>query len=270
MSDSFVSVRVKIAEFENLAHLIASLPLPFRPKYFSKGGRVRNKSECLIYDEARFRDFVAERVRLVSGFDLVGERIRYGFFVGETRNSEQQSTHVGCSVTLAGARWSADDLLELLKLLCRALGVERAEACRRDEWEYRHICVKQLADYSIQRTLGVDMSASLPGLYWWTVFSEELAMRHRLDVAGVEAVAKSSERWLDGDRRLLHAFRLYDAPDDWIASKGDVTAFLEKRSNFFSLARLAQAIDSATSRDAFEAATRPYVAGAKPWKSRCD
>jgi hypothetical protein len=267
MNGSYVSVRVKIAGFENLAHLIAALPLPFRPQYFSRGGRVRNKAECLIEDEARFRDFVAERVRQVSGFDLIGERIRYGLFVGETRTAEHQSTHIGCSATLAGARWSSSDLLALLKLLCRAQGVERAEACRRDEWEYRHLCLKQFADYSVQRTLGVDMSAALPGLYWWTVFSQELATRHRLDVADVQAFAKSAERWLDGDERVLHAFRLYDAPEDWVAAKGDVTAFLETRSSFFSLARLAPAIDSATSRDAFEIATRQYVAGAKPWQS---
>lgn len=75
MNDSFVNVRVQIAGFENLAHLIAALPPPFRPQYFSRGGRVRNKAECLIEDQARFRDFVAERVRQVSGFDLIGERI---------------------------------------------------------------------------------------------------------------------------------------------------------------------------------------------------
>lgn len=269
MTDSFVDVRVRLDGFGELAHYIASLPPPFRPKYFSVGERVRDKSQSLIEDEARFGAFVAERVSQVSGFDLIGERIRFGFFVGETRTAGHQSTHVGCSVLLRGAQWSAGNLLELLKQLCCAHGVERAEACRREEWEFRHKCVKHVTGFTIERTLGTDMSAALPSLYWWTVFSAELAERHRLDVAELGAFAKSSERWVANDGRVLHAFKLYDEPDDWLAAKQRVTRFLESRSNFFSMARLAPDIDAAKTKEEFDATTRPYVAGARPWESRC-
>lgn len=267
MIDSFVDVRVKLDGFEKLAHRVASLPPPFRPKYFSVGERVRDKSKSLIEDGERFGGFVAERVGKVSGFDLLGEWIRYGFFVGETRTAAHTSTHIGCSVILRGAQWCAGDLLALLKLLCRAHGVERAEACRREEWEFRHKCVKQVTGFTIERTLGTDMSAALPSLYWWTVFSEELAARHRLDIAGLAAFAKSSERWMVDDGRVLHAFKLYDGPDDWLKAKESVTRFLESRTNFFSLTRLAHEIEAAKTKDDFDATTKPYVAGARPWES---
>ena len=268
MMDSFVDVRVKIEKFGEFARYVASLPQNFRPKYFTVGERVRDKEKARIDDVSAFGSFVDEHANRVSGFDLIGERIRFGFFVGETRTAEHKSTHVGCSVILRGRQWSADDLTELLKLLCIARGVERGEACRREEWEFRHKCVKHVAGLIIERTLGTDMSAALPSLYWWTVVSEELAARHRLDIAELAAFAKLHERWITEDSRVLHAFRLYDRPDDWVAAQPSVTKFLEGRANFFSLTRLANEIDAANSKDAFDATTRPFVAGARPWELR--
>lgn len=265
MTDSFVDVRARLSEFGKLAHLVASLPAPFRPRYFSFGGRVRDKTSHLIEDEARFGDFIAQRVDQVSGFDLIGERITYGFFVGETRSASHETTHVGCSAVLRGSRWSDADLQTLLKTLCGGHGVERGEACRRAEWEFRHKCVKKFKEFSIERTLGVDMSAAIPSLYWWTVFSEELVSRHRLDIADLRKFAKSSERWTAADDRTLHAFRMYESPDDWMESARCVTEYLERHPSFFSLKRLAHEIDAAKSKSDFDEVTRPYVAGARPW-----
>ena len=164
MTDSLVDVRVKVASFRQLAHRVASLPEPFRPAYFTVGERVRNKDASRVDDPTRFSAFVDDHVDRVSGFDLIGDRIRFGFFVGETRNERHESTHVGCSVLLRGKQWAPNDLTTLLKQLCLASGVERADACRRDEWQYRHLCTKKLPQFTIDRTLGVDMSACLPGL----------------------------------------------------------------------------------------------------------
>jgi hypothetical protein len=70
------------------------------------GARVRNKDASRVDDTARFSAFVDERVDRVSGFELIGDRIRFGFVVGETRNERHESTHVGCSVLLRGKRWA--------------------------------------------------------------------------------------------------------------------------------------------------------------------
>lgn len=267
MTDTFVDVRVRIASFRQLAEHIASLPEPFHPTYFTVGERVRNKEASRVEDAVRFGAFVDDRVARVSGFDLIGEGIRFGFFVGETRNARHESTHVGCSIILRGRRWKSADYLALLKAMCSAPGVERADACRRAEWQHRHLCVKQLPQFSIERTLGVDMSASLPSLYWWTVYSDSLAARHLLDVAELANFAGHYERWSTEDGGVLHAFRLYDSPDDWEREKERVLAFLEAHPNFFSMTRIAERIEAAESKDAFDELTRPYWAGARPWES---
>jgi hypothetical protein len=230
------------------------------------GERVRNKDSSRVDDPARFSAFVDEHVDRVSGFDLIGERIRFGFFVGETRNARHESTHIGCSILLRGQQWTPVDFIQLLKQLCLASGVERADACRREEWQYRHLCVKKLAQFTVQETLGVDMSAFLPGLYWWTVFSDELAARHRLDVAQLAAFSGHSERWFTEDRTVLNAFRLYESPDDWEREKARVSAFLESHTNFFSMIRISSQLEAAESKEQFDEVTRPYWAGAVPWE----
>jgi hypothetical protein len=267
MIDSFVDVRVKLASFRQLVHRVALLPAPFRPTYFTVGERVRDKDSSRVDDQTRFSAFVDEHVDRVSGFDLIGERIRFGFLVGETRNARNESTHVGCSVVLRGQQWQPADLSELLRQLCFTAGVERADACRRDEWRYRHSYVKKLPQFTIERALGVDMSAYLPGLYWWTVFSDELAARHDLDVAKLAAFSGQSARWPGEDNTSLNAFRLYDCPDDWTREKGRVSGFLEAHPNFFSITRIAAQLEAAESKQQFDEVTRPYWAGAVPWES---
>lgn len=266
MIDTLVDVRVRIANFRELAHYVAALPEPFRPIHFSKGGRISNKEASRVDDLGRFSAFIDQQVDRVSGFDLVGQRIRFGFFVGETRTANHESTHVGCSVMLSGRKWTVADFTLLLKLLCSVPGTERAEACRRAEWECRHIYLKILPPISIQTTLGIDMSASLPSLYWWTVFSDELTERHNLDIDELAAFAIHSERWLTDDGKVLHAFKLYHAPYDWEREMSRVSDFLEAHPNFFSLTRNAARIDHTQTKEEFDEVVRPYRAGALAWE----
>ena len=268
MMDTTVSVQVGLSSFKELANCIASLPKPFRPTYFTVGERVRNKEASRIKDAARFAAFTDDHIARVSGFDLIGEYIRFGLFVGATRNSRHESTHVGCSVILRGRHWKAADYLTLLKELCSVPGVEEADACRREEWNYRHLSIKQLPQLSVRQTLGADISAFLPGLYWWTIFSDELAARHHLDVAELVEFAGHYERWQTTEGGQLHAFRLYESPDDWEREKDRVSVFLESHPNFFSLTRLAERIEAAQSEETLDEVVQPYRAGAMPWNIR--
>lgn len=263
--DSLVNVRIRIDDYRPLVHRIARLPRPYRPNYFTSGGRVRDKSKSLIEDATQFDRFVDECVDRAAGFDLIGAGIRFSFFTGETRTVENRSTHVGCSVLLSGSRWNAESYVKLLRQLCCAKGTESGETCRRSEWKYRHLCVKELPEFTIERTLGTDMSAALPGLYWWTVFSAELAARHDLDIAELTAFSMGADQWVTDEGQVLHVFRLYDEPDDWLKARERVSDFLERHANFFSLTRLVPAIDRANSKADFDAATIPFVAGTRPW-----
>lgn len=264
MIETQVDVRVKLAGFSQLAHRVAALRGKFRPEYFSEGTRVRNKETARVDDIERFSAFVEDHAARVSGFRLIGKRVTYAFFVSETGN-RGQATHIGCSASLSGRRWQPAEFVELLMELCKAPGLERAYACRRDEWEYRHLYVKKFPHCSIQRPLGVDMSASLPGLHWWTVFSEELAARHRLDVEELGEFTAERQVWSTDDGKLLHAFRMYRDPDDWRNENFRVTEFLDAHHSFFSLARISTQLEAANSFEEFDAITRPYWARAVPW-----
>lgn len=267
VTDLMAGIRVELVSYHALAYKVSSLPEKFRPKYFTVGERVRDKSASSISDHERFAAFLNEHIGNVSGFDLIGSRIRFGFFVGETRNAHHESTHVGCSVILRGRDWTSTDLEALLRELCSIPGVERAYACRRDEWERRHLYIKKLPQFSIQTTLGVDMSAALTGLYWWTIFSENLISRHQLNVNELAIFAKRHERWLTAEGVPLHAFELYDSPDDWEREDGRISAFLSAHPSFFSLARIQTRIGEAVTKEEFDSIARPFRAGAVPWEA---
>jgi hypothetical protein len=267
MMDTTVSVQVRESSFKELVDCIASLPVPFRPTYFTVGERIHNKEASRIEDATRFSTFVHDHVARVSGFDLVGERIRFSLYVGATRNRRHESTHVGCSAILRGQHWKTCDYLALLKELCSVPGVEEADACRREEWNHRHLSIKHLPQISVRQTLGADISAFLPGLYWWTVFSEELAARHHLDVTELAEFAERHERWRTAEGGNLYAFQLYESPDDWKREEARVSTFLESHPNFFSLTRLASRIESAQSEEALYDVVRPYRAGSTPWEN---
>ncbi len=119
---------------------------------------------------------------------------------------------------------------------------------------------------SIQTTLGVDMSPQLTGLYWWTVFSEELAERHQLDHEELKKFAEHSECWKTEKDGALHAFRLYTSPDDWREQDAHVSRFLERHPNFFSMVRIQPLVMEAQTKEEFDAFVRPYRAGAFPWE----
>jgi hypothetical protein len=265
VTDSIVGVRVNVANFRELAEKVARLPEPFRPQFFSLGGRVRDKDASRVDDAYRFGDFLDDRVSRVSGFTLLGSRIQFSFLVGETRNAQHQSTHVGCSVLLTGKKWKRAELELLLRSLAASVGLERAYAGSRDEWTFRHINIKHFGEIAVQRSLGVDMSAFLPGLYWWTVFSDELAARHSLDIDELIKFSGHYECWSTESGGQLHAFRLFESPGGWNAEKDRISTFLEKHPNFFSMTRLQPHIDAVASMDELERKERPFWAGARPW-----
>lgn len=264
--ESVVSVQTRIDNYTALVRLVARLPSQFRPMHFSVGERVRNRDLSLVSDTERFDSFVRTRTSVPAGFDLVGNGIRYTFYIGATRNSRNQSTHVGCSILLRGRKWSPSNCLTLLKTLCSIDGVDFGGAYCRSEWEHRHLSVRRFPGCTVRQTLGVDMSASIPGLYWWTVMSVKLAARHKLDRAAIEAFADKSEEWKTEGGCPLLAFRLFESPDDWMANDHKVSAFLASHPSFFSLSTLSAKIDAANSEEALENVVRPYWAGAVPWE----
>lgn len=265
MVDSIVGIRVKIHFFTDLVQKISCLPGRFRPEYFSLGERVRNKNDSKIDDAARFSEFLDDRVKNMSGFDLIGKGIRFGFFVGETRDINFNPTHVGCSILLRGREWSDRDLSDLLNELCVTNGLERGYACRREEWERRHIYTKIFPEMSIQTTLGVDMSAFLTGIYWKIVLSDELLFRHKCNIDTLNSISIGRRDFVLNDGTGYHILKFYDNSGDWIKKDLFISNFLKHNSCFFSMDRIIPDLERADTKEKFDRMARPFRAGAVPW-----
>jgi hypothetical protein len=266
MNETRISVVVDLAHYRNLIGTVAALPERFRPEYFTVGYRVRNKERSRIDDQERFEAFLAPFIEDASGIDLIGSKKHFMFIAGASRNSQHWPTHMECSVSLKGKGFSEADALELLRLLCTTPGATFGQACQFEEWHFRHRCIKVSSLIFVECTIGTDASFAIPGLYWWTVLSDELVARHHVDLAELEAFAHDYQQWRDGEGGRLHAFRLYGAMDDWQSEAPRISSFLEAHPNFFSMTRLWPQIEATTTRDAFDAVIDSYWTGKQPWE----
>jgi hypothetical protein len=260
-----VNIVIDLAHYRDLIDTVMLLPERFRPEYFTVGDRVYNKERSRIDDSERFEAFLAPFIKDASGIDLIGPKKHFMFIAGASRNAQHWPTHMKCSVSLKGKGFSQADALELLRLLCAVPGVTFAQTCHFEEWLFRHRCIKW-SPFAIQCTIGTDNSFLVSGLYWWTVLSDELVARHHVDLAELEAFAHDYQQWRDGEGGRLHAFRLYDAMDDWQSEAPRISSFLEAHANFFSMTRLWPQIEATTTRDAFDAVIEPYRSGKQPWE----
>lgn len=86
-----------------------------------------------------------------------------------------------------------------------------AYACMFEELRHRNRTKIELGVNSIESWVGCDIRKNIPGFYWLTLLSEDLAQKHGVSLSAVEEVALEHIR-LEGDQ---HLFRFYDHPEDW-------------------------------------------------------
>ena len=78
---------------------------------------------------------------------------------------------------------------------------------------------------------GQDLSKYVPGLYWLTLLSEELAERHGVSLAEVEAVALEHVDLGDGQ----HLFRFFQDLNDWRERADVIDEFCARTSGMFDI-----------------------------------
>lgn len=173
----------------------SSLPEHIRPIYFSHGELISSDFDRFI-DKKRFSEFLNDSN---SGFFLLGECVKYSIRIISGK-------YIICDCFLDVDPHFAIEFLKHMSTAFPYFGF----ACEPSEREWRNRLVVQQGENSITGWVGRDSIKYLPGIYWLTLISDELAMKHNVSYSILESYAYEHIR-LSGQ----NLFRFYEKPTDW-------------------------------------------------------
>jgi hypothetical protein len=105
--------------------------------------------------------------------------------------------------------------------------------CSEDEKNHRNWLKVSAASGTIEGYFGRNTEKYVPGLYWLTLISEQLAKKHNVSLEAVKDIALEHVELGDG----IHFFRFYDKPEDWKLT-AKVDKFCALTPGFFDLQRV--------------------------------
>ncbi|SHN12340.1 hypothetical protein [Roseibium suaedae] len=226
------------SEFKTLVDVVSNLPEVLRPRYFSSGELVESKKN-LVSDKDKLRKFLAgER----TGFFLIGDQVSYYF------NALADDT-ISLDCFLNATPETAKTLLEHLLVAKPFFGF----ACKPEEREQRNRIVMQFGANTIEGWVGRDISKYLPGLYWLTVLSKDLAERHSIDLQDLGRYSRKSVKTSDE----VYVLTFHDDPEEW-SSMNVAADFYSDHSNIFNIEHARQELSKADNLMEFLAMTRRW------------
>jgi hypothetical protein len=261
-----LALSVRVDSHADFIDKILALPEDIRPLYFTLGSRVRNKEKSLIANRTFFEPFLQERLKSLSFFDLVGPNLSVMILSGASRDSMRNPTHMDYIITVKRKQWPSERVFQLFHELCTISGVEFAICAKADEINHRHRYIIPYGEGTKEGNLGNDPSGQLPGLYWWTAFSEVLMQRHKVDIAKIVHFSKRHEVWKSSDGDNIYVFNQFENYEEWQDHTGRINTFLQNNSEFFSLQKIYPALLAAKTEEERKAVTYPYWTGSIPWR----
>lgn len=197
---------------------LLSLPSAFRPIFFSEEESLKSRDDQLA-DEQRFREF---RDRNPAGFFLFSESCLYNFFINRK----------GYSVALVYLedRRLYSEIPILFGAVAEASSIF-GYACDSEEYDHRNRYYITIGMNQIEDWIGRDLEKYIPGVYWYTLFSDELLSKHGVDLAGLTAEAISTETLGDGS---LHLLKFFENPEDWKENAERLDKLCERTDGVFS------------------------------------
>ena len=184
----------------DLVGCIQGLPEPIRPIYFAEDEGKIVKANVLS-NEARFEKF---RKKNSTGFFLCAEN---------NTLIDISTRRVGyVEVTL----YLADGVSgEFASVFFKVL-IDRKPffgfACDEEEYDRRNRFYITIGKNRVESWIGLDLEKYIPGVYWYTLLSDELLSKHGVNLASLSAEAISKEALGDGS---LHLLKFYEKPEDW-------------------------------------------------------
>jgi hypothetical protein len=175
---------------------LVRLPGLLRPTYFSHEERVENEFDR-VDDQNRFQSFLKSSK---SGFFLTGAGVTYSI-----RIISEKSLICDCFLNVEPQLAIA--FLKHMSEASPCFGF----ACDPSEREWRNRLVILQGENETKAWVGRDTHKYLPGLYWLTLISDDLAKKHGISYPKLSASACEYSELVGGQ----HLFRFYETPADW-------------------------------------------------------
>ena len=199
---------------------ILSAPEPYRPQYIHDGERpaagerrpCRDARDIPGHDRGRGRSFF---LRCAAGSLYVTPRGDGWVLVGHPEDAPHQM--------VAFLRHAVGPGLIFAYAACAA------------EAAHRHLLRVPRPSGHTEGTVGLDVRHYVPGLYWTTVLSGQLAARHRVDIPALVAAASDHEQ--RGDAHILEFF---PDPTRWQEEAARLSALMGRAGQFFDKSALAR------------------------------
>ena len=212
-------------QFEPVLDALMRLPEPFKPVGFGYDADETAKNR--VDDTRRFEAFLAKSQ---SGFSLYAERIQYSFNITAHKEFYVYALDMDTSQALRLvrelSRWSA----------------RFAYAADNDEYLHRNRLVKKASYGTVEAWVGRDWRRYVPGLYWLTVISEELAQQHGVPLEALKDAALRVEETASGTWLL----RFFEKPDQWLAYVGQLDRLCEETPGLFAISRARPTFEQAS------------------------
>jgi len=197
---------------------LQALPVHLRPKYFGEEETLKSKKDE-VADKKRFEKFVA---RNPAGFFLFADECTYNFFVHKRGYSR-----LFCDVQKEEFYTDVPLFFEAVVSAAPAFGFAGENQEREPEADGSYVIAHEkvtsehdhrnkhfvtIGMNHIESEIGNDLDKYIPGVYWYTLLSDELLNKHQVDFASLSAEAVSMETLGNGS---LHLLKFYDNPGDW-------------------------------------------------------
>jgi hypothetical protein len=206
-------------EAERAVSALLSLTSPIRPTRFS-GTEVIEDERDIVDDSQRLCAFLTNRN---SGFFLTGDHATYHFRVVPTRD-------VTCNCFFEVDETLVQEFAECMAKASPIYGY----SCYPEERKWRNRLSVKLKNLQMLETwVGRDPRKYIPGLYWLTVISEELAQQHHISLTDIACDAEFICNY-----GSITLFLFFQHPEDWLQYRERIDKLCTKYRGIFSLNRI--------------------------------
>jgi len=237
-------------DIQQVIDSLQALPTHLQPKYFSEEETLKSKKDE-VADKKRFEKFIA---RNPAGFFLFADGCLYDLSIHErgyskifcdVQNEEFYSYIPLLFQTLASATLIFGFAGENQERVPNADGsyvITHEEV--RSEHDHRNTHFITIGMNHIESGVGHDLDKYIPGVYWYTLLSDELLNKHHVDLASLSAEAISTETLGDGS---LHLLKFYESPGEWKQHAERLDNLCERTDGIFSRRSVESAVSGVSS-----------------------
>jgi hypothetical protein len=241
MIDLFVEFDT--ADVGSIVELFCTLPDELCPTHFSFG---EGESDALISSVNEVLESVG---KAGIGPVLKNAQVTYeiGFFDGLVGEDRVTSKTITCSGFL---KLGVEQVKKLMKEILKSHPIF-GFACLPEEREAKNRVVIQQGVNKVESWVGRDVNKYIPGFYWLTMLTNELLLKHGLQVEAIRAQAL--EAWeVNGN----YLFCFYEDPGDW--NKSVATQQLYSFPGVFNIEKAKKELSSKANFLELDAALRQW------------